>query len=297
MTKNSDTTITVFLPWSSVDSDKREELKNVLIHAGCEVLPIGDKPSNELDFIEEVKDALEDSNCSLNFIGSEYDELMRIDDNLSISKFQFSEAQKKLAKSDDFKIFIWYPDSLVNIDKDSNQELFINSIRHNILDNMVFSNINSSIQLVDDIRSMMEHDEVYNFDINDTEIFLMFNELDEFEADEIVDMLGDIVDIEKLNIIQEENTEYLEYCSQQIEKSKLAVIYFKETSEWALPFVQQVWKKVGGASSHTPILLVGDEDPETNKEKLFNAPKVVSLIVAGELIPLEIKVQLDKITQ
>lgn len=293
----SNTKISVFLPWTSVDTEKREELKNILFNAGCEVLPIGNKPDNELDFIEEVKEAIEDSDCTLNFIGSKYDECMKIDDSLSISKFQFSEAQKKLKKEKDFKIFIWYPNNLVDIEKDEEQELFINDIRYNILDNMVFSNINSPIQLVDDIRSMMEKEEIFDFDINDTEIFIMFNELDEFEADDIVDMLGDIVDVEKLNVIQDENTEYLEYCSQQIEKSKLAVIYFKETSEWALPFVQQVWKKVGGASSHTPILLVGDENPDTNKGKEFNAPKVVSLIVSGELIPLEIKVQLDKITQ
>lgn len=289
--------ITVFLPWTFVDNKKREELKNILLNAGCDVLPIGDNPDSELDFIEEVKDAIEDSDCALTFIGSKYDKRMKIDDKLSISKFQFSEAQKKLKKENDFKIFIWYPDNLVGIEKDKEQELFINDIRYNILDNMVFSNINSPIQLVDDIRSMMEKEESFEFDIKNTEIFIMFNELDEFEADDIVDMLSDIVDVEKLNVIQEENTEYLEYCSQQIEKSKLAVIYFKETAEWALPFVQQVWKKVGGASSHTPILLVGDEDPETNKGKEFNAPKVVSLIVSGELIPLEIKVQLDKITQ
>jgi len=289
--------LTVFLPWTTNDTQRREELKNILYNAGCEVLPIGEKPTNELDFIEEVKDALSDSDCALNFIGSQYDELMKIDDSLSISKFQFIESQKTLKKKEEFKIFIWYPDNLVDIDKDENQQKFINDIRHNILDNMVFSNINSSIQLVDDIRSMMEKEETFDFDINDTEIFLMFNELDEFEADDIVDMLGDIVDVEKLNIIQDESTEYLEYCSQQIQKSKLAVIYFKETADWALPFVQQVWKKVGGASSHTPILLVGDEDPETNKGKEFNAPKVVSLIVAGELIPLEIKVQLDQLIQ
>lgn len=288
---------TVFLPWTSTDIDRRENLKNILLQAGCDVLPIGDKPSSELDFIDEVKDSIAESDCSLNFIGSEYGELMRIDENLSISKFQFNEAKKRLKKDDNFKIFIWYPDDIVNIEKDEKQELFINDIRYNILENMVFSNINSPIQLVDDIRSMMEQEEQHDFDISDTEIFLMFNELDEFEADEIVDMLGDIVDIEKLNIVQENDTNYLEYCSQQIDKSKLAVIYFKETSDWALPFVQQVWKKVGGASSHTPILLVGDDDPESNKGKEFNAPKVVSLIVSGELIPLEIKVQLDKITQ
>ena len=110
-------------------------------------------------------------------------------------------------------------------------------------------------------------------------------------------MVGDIVDVEKLNIIQDSDMDYSEYCSQQIGKSKLAVVYFKDTSDWALPFAQQIWKKVGGATSHTPILLIGDEDPNTNLSKKLKAPKIISLIVAGELIPLEIKVQYDKVLE
>ena len=101
--------------------------------------------------------------------------------------------------------------------------------------------------------------------------------------------------VEKLNIIQDSDMDYSELCFQQIGKAKLAVVYFKETSDWALPFVQQVWKKVGGASTNTPILLIGDENPDINKGKSFKAPKVVSLIVSGELIPLEIKMQYDKL--
>ncbi len=144
---------------------------------------------------------------------------------------------------------------------------------------------------------MISSEEKVTFDIKDAEVFLVFNQLDEAEADEIIDMLSDIVDVSKLNIIQDSDLDYSEYCSQQISKSKLAVVYFKETSDWALPFTQQVWKKVGGASSHTPILLIGDEDPEENLNKKFTAPKIISLIVSGDLIPLEIKVQYDKVIE
>jgi hypothetical protein len=135
------------------------------------------------------------------------------------------------------------------------------------------------------------------FNINPTDVFVVHNELDEDAAAEIIDMLSDIIPVEKMNIIQDSDHDYSEYCAQQIGKSKLAVIYFKESGDWALPFVQQIWKKIGGASSHTPILLIGDEDPDTNMNKKFKAPKVVSLIVSGELIPLEIKVQYDKIIE
>jgi hypothetical protein len=144
---------------------------------------------------------------------------------------------------------------------------------------------------------MMAQKEVKNFDVSSADIFLIFNEVDEGEAKEIVDLLSDVIDVEKLNIVQDNDLDYAELCSQQINQSKLAVVYFKETADWALPFTQQIWKKVGGASSHTPILLIGDEDPSSNHGKKFNAPKIISLVLSGELIPLEIKVQYDKLTQ
>jgi hypothetical protein len=174
---------------------------------------------------------------------------------------------------------------------------FINEVRNNITKNMVFSNAHSALQLVDDLRSLMDVQMETVFDVSATDIFLISNQLDENEANEIIDMLSDIVPVEKLSIIQDSDMDYSEYCSQQIGKSKLAVVYFKESAEWALPFAQQVWKKIGGASSHTPILLIGDEDPDTNCNKKLKVPKVISLIVAGELIPLEIKVQYDKVTE
>ena len=162
---------------------------------------------------------------------------------------------------------------------------------------MVFSNAISAIQLADDLRSLMEKKVHVSLNLNATDIFLISNQLDENEANEIIDLLSDIVPIEKLNIIQDSDIDYSELCKQQISKSKLAVIYFKESADWALPFAQQVWKKIGGATTHTPILLIGDEDPESNMNKKFNAPKMISLIVAGELIPLEIKVQYDKVVE
>ena len=76
---------------------------------------------------------------------------------------------------------------------------------------------------------------------------------------------------------------------------KVRKLGFKLSGDWAVPFAQQVWKKIGGATTHTPILLIGDDDPDTNLNKKFKAPKVISMIVAGELIPLEIKVQYDKV--
>jgi hypothetical protein len=287
----------VFLAWMPDNVNQRDEIKNILNDAGMEVVPRAECPEDETSFITGVKEAVSISDCSVHILTYNYGRTLTFDNTLSTAKLQFNEAKKHIAEKPDYKIFIWYPAQLVGEKKEPLQESFINDIRHGITSSMIFTSIASSIQLVDDIRSMMESEEKTFFDVNDTEVFVMFNELDEGEAEGIIDMLRDIISVEKLNIVQDSDMDYSELCFQQIGKSKLAVVYFKETSDWALPFVQQVWKKVGGASTTTPILLIGDENPDINKSKTFKAPKVVSLIVAGELIPLEIKMQYDKLLE
>ena len=289
--------VSVFLPWMPDNESQRNELRDILLDAGLKVLPDYDCPQDEQGLKLGVTEALSQADCSVHILTSTYGRTMGFDNSLSIAKFQYQEAKRQYLEKPEFKIFVWYPAQIVGAPKELLQEAFINDIRHGITKNIVFTSISSAIQLVDDIRSMMELEERTHFNVNNTEIFLMFNELDEGEAESIIDMLSDIVSVEKLNIVQDSDMDYSELCYQQIGKSKLAVVYFKETSDWALPFVQQVWKKIGGASTNTPILLIGDEDPDINKNKTFKAPKVVSLIVSGELIPLEIKMQYDKLLE
>ena len=59
--------------------------------------------------------------------------------------------------------------------------------------------------------------------------------------------------------------------------------------------MQQIWKRIGGASSPTEILFIGDNELDINLTKVFKAPKVKSVSLSQELIPLEIKVFLDTI--
>lgn len=57
---------------------------------------------------------------------------------------------------------------------------------------MVFTNAALAIELVDDLRSLLDVKETTLFDLKDTEIFLISNLLDDYEANEVVDMLMDI---------------------------------------------------------------------------------------------------------
>ena len=288
MSYNTNTTVFLSL-CSEVQMPLRMELSSVLQRAGMTVIPAA--IANDSD----IANYLNTANCSIHILFPQYEPLTS--EGISFAKHQLNEAKNQTLINPDFKIIVWLPPSTDIINIDQLQLNLINEIRNSISKNMIFSNAGSAIQLVDDIRSLMESKEEIMFDVKTTDIFLVSNQLDESEANEIIDMLSDIVPVEKLNIIQDSDTDYSELCKQQISKSKLAVIYFKETADWALPFAQQVWKKIGGATSHTPILLIGDEDPDTNLNKKYKAPKVISLIIAGELIPLEIKVQYDKVIE
>lgn len=290
------TTVSIFLEQTGNNPAVlalREEMATVLKRAGFHVFPdnsIADINASPSDITKTQSSC----NCSVHILSNEYTPVLIADTNTSLAKYQFYEAKKLSEANPDFKMFIWLHPATNN--PEPLQQAFINEVRNKISKSMIFSNAISSLQLVDDLRSIMEKKTVEDYNVNSTDIFLISNQLDEMDAAEIIDMLSDIIPVEKLNIIQDSETDYSELCKQQIPKSKLAVIYFKQSAEWAIPFTQQVWKKVGGATSHTPILLIGDEDPESNLGKKFNAPKVISLIVSGELIPLEIKVQYDKAT-
>ena len=105
----------------------------------------------------------------------------------------------------------------------------------------------------------------------------------------IIDRISLEFPVETMNILPEGEDSYREMSSQQIPKSKLAVVYFKYAADWALPFIKQIWKQVGGASSPTPMFLVGEDDPSTNLARNFKAPRVISIIMPKETIPGEVK--------
>ena len=273
--------------------DKRHDLFNTLLKANFQVYPSNLEYDN--GFFSHINEEINSASCSVHIFGLDYGSILE-GQSISLAHYQYNVALNKLKENSSYKIFVWFPYSINEI-KDELQLKFISDIRNNITHGINFSNTSSAIQLVDDLRTSVKVESKQEFDIKDTDVFLVYNQLDDYDANDVAEMLSDIIPIEKLNIVQDSDMDYSEFCAQQIGKSKLAVIYFKESADWALPFTQQIWKKIGGASSHTPILLIGDEDPETNTNKKFKAPKVVSLIVAGELIPLEIKVQYDKIIE
>lgn len=285
----------IFLGFAEDDIlQKRNELFHVIRKAGLQVFPSDLAFDNQ--FFGFIENEVAQAECAVLCMGNKYGKLLP-GENVSLAHYQYLACKKKCEQNADFKLIVWHPAYTEGNRYDEQQSDLIASIWNDICVNISLTTVDHPIQLVTDLRSSLTDSKPVDFDIKATDIFLIYNQLDDREAEEIVDLLSDIVPVEKLNIIQDSDIDYSEFCFQQINRSKLAVIYFKESADWALPFAQQVWKKIGGASANTPILLIGDEDPETNRNKKFKAPKVASLIAAGELIALEIKVLYDKVIE
>lgn len=279
----------IYLAWTSNDlKEQREEMAIILQKAGFNVLPSIDCPADDRVFKEKVQEELSRCTASLHMLSGEFGRRFESDDEISFPQHQFNEVKKRLDSDKEFNTFVWmHPDAGQNIKPA--QQNFIKYVRNNITKNMMFSNTPGPMQLVDDIRIVMMKQDAKVYDSKDTDIFFIFNEQDEQEARIITDKLSLEYPVEIMNIMPDSEDQYRGISSQQIPKSKLAVVYFKYAADWALPFIKQIWKEVGGASSPTPLFLVGDDDPKSNMARAFKAPKVVSSIIPKETIPAEVK--------
>jgi len=244
--------------------------------------------------VENIELEIQNSFCSIHFIEKTQFEFH---DGISVSEYHFNEARKKIEKDEKYKTFIWMPGKFDDSDADKRQLNFINRLQHHLSNNMILSRVPSAIQFVEDVRLILEQQEKKVFDTEPADVFLIVNQTDEKDAERIQMMLSGILKLVKLVIIQNSDIDYEEYAAQQMEVSKLSVIYYKNASDWALPFAQQIWKKVGGASAKSPILFISDADAIGQETKNFQAPRVSCFKLPCELIPLEIKVHFDSLNE
>jgi len=286
----------IYLAWTSSDlKESREEMAIILQKAGFNVLPTVDCPADDTAFKERVAEEMQKCVCSLHMLSGEFGRRFEANEEMSFPQYQFLEAKNRIDAAGDFNVFVWLSPLANAANTKPSQQEFIKYIRNNITRNMMFSNSQGPMQLVDDMRVVIMKQDVKVYDSKDTDIYFIFNQQDEQEAQLIVDQLSLEYPVETLNILPEGEESYREMSTQQIPKSKLAVVYFKYAADWALPFIKQIWKQVGGASSPTPMFLVGDDNPQTNLARNFKAPRVTSTIVPKETIPEEVKKQFSKI--
>jgi hypothetical protein len=155
----------------------------------------------------------------------------------------------------------------------------VDAIYNELTRQCTLTNVGSAMQVVDDLRAALGRAAPPPATVQkENDIFFVFNEQDSEEANAITDRLSEEFPLEILTIEPDSEDLYKDLTVQAIPKSRLAVVYFKYSADWALPFVKQVWRLVGGAGSATPILFVGEDDPAQNKLRGFKAPKVISSI-------------------
>ena len=285
----------IYLAWTSNDlKESREEMAIILQKAGFNVLPSVDCPADDETFKGKSAEEIQKCVCSLHMLSGEFGRRFESDEEISFPQYQFLEAKKKIDATADFNVFVWQlPQNSVSMKPA--QQNFIKHIRNNITRNMMFSNSQGPMQLVDDMRVVMMKQDATVYDSKDTDIFFIFNQQDEADANIIIDKLSLEFPVETMNILPDGEDSYREMSTQQIPKSKLAVVYFKYAADWALPFIKQIWKQVGGASSPTPMFLVGEDNPQSNLARNFKAPRVTSSIIPKETIPAEVKREYSKL--
>jgi hypothetical protein len=278
----------VFLAWTSSDlKAKREDLLISLTRAGFEVLPNFDCPSTEEDFTAEVGKHLEQADFALHIFSTEYGRCFEETEE-SFPAFQYERA-RELSEKGKIRQVIWQCLEPGKAFK-TRQEALIRDIRNKLNSHSIFSSAGNAMQLVDELRHYLrpENKSAATVDIN-TEIFFIYNRQDHSEAESITDFLSAEIPLEVLMIEPNTETLYRERTLKQLPETRLAVVYFKHSGDWAIPFIKQVWKDIGGAKAPNFFALVGDEIPEINAFRNFRAPKVISRITGGHRIAQEIR--------
>ncbi|MDO7853536.1 hypothetical protein [Hymenobacter convexus] len=281
----------VFLAWTTSTKlkSRREELALMCTKAGLRVVPTTDCPMDEEEFRRRTQEGLAAADCSLHLLGNDFGRRFDDDETNSLPKYAYEEARRQAAGRPAFRQLVWFsPDA--TLDVNGEQQAFVNKIRNEQTTQYMFSSAANAPQVVADLRSTLVQTAPPAAAVEkETDICFVCNSLDLDEANAITDQLGEAFTLDMLTIEPDTAEVYKDKAVRAIPKSKLAVVYFKYSADWALPFVKQVWQLVGGAASPTPILFMGEDDPEQNSLRNFKAPKVISRIQAHQTVSEEVQ--------
>ncbi|MFD2721400.1 hypothetical protein ACFST9_21975 [Hymenobacter monticola] len=268
----------VFLPWTAPTLKAgREQLAQVCANAGLNVVPITDCPTDEAAFQRETRAALAEADCSLLLLGNEFGRTLK-ETATSFSMFAYQEACRQAARRPGFRQFVWYcPDASVAVNEA--QAAFVGHIRNELTAQCTFSSAPDAPQLVQELRHALAQPAPPPVTVADkTGLCFIYNALDYEEAHAIAGRLRDKFEVNMVAIEPGSRENYKAKTVLAIPKSKLAVVYFKHSADWALPFAKQVYQLVGGSASPTPILLMGEEDPAQNHMHRYKGPKIDTII-------------------
>ncbi len=270
-------------------------LNNILQRAGMKVITLEKEGVPYVQATNQLAKVLNFSQASVHIIGDEYDYVPDL--KMSFTEYQINEALKYVKENPEFRIFIWRPGYLSPIPENPDQKALWFSLRNRISANIVIFNHTAPILVAEDIRAIMSIETQQKVETTETEIYFIYNEGDAVYARQIIDLLQDVATVVHTEVSLSADLDYETFIAEQVKHSVLPVIYFRKASSWASYFIQQLWRLIGGVSSGKTILFVGDDAEPENLDITFDAPNVQTIITEFDLIPLEIKVQLDKIKE
>lgn len=260
----------------------RARLERVLRSAGMEVVTYSEDQTSG-----DVSAVMGRCHCSVHILGSVdiYDE---DGDGYNLPAGVQYRAAKEL-RDYEFKMFLWNPSGLID-----SHNAYVSAIRRDIVGNTVYSQVSSRIVFVEDLRTIMSVSPKLNLNIGSADIFFIYNDADRDTASEVLSMLQDIQQVTSLDINMSSNTSYTDYINSQLMASKMGVIYFDYSVDWALPFARQLWKDSGGNSAKVPLYVAANSAHAVAQDLKSLKGFMEYTLSEKALLPLEIKVYFDK---
>jgi predicted DNA-binding ArsR family transcriptional regulator len=263
-----------------LDNDSKAlkaHLSKVLSNAGMNIL-------NELKKSNITENTIY---CFINIIGKDHNH-----DSNSFKLEHPIDNNLWVEKQSAFFVFLWQSASNTEENKIEEEHLLM-SIDQTRQTNTFLIKQESAIKFVEDMRSIINPKYITESNWDDSDLFFIYNQIDEDEALEIIDFVRDIIKIRDLSISLNSDKNYEDIIKNQMKSSRLTVVYYNRTINWAQSFVQQIWRNSGGLSSGQNILVIGDH--AFNKDQSFDFPaeNVDLIIVESKIIPIEIKIRMD----
>lgn len=270
----------VFLSYVPAEYDEvRRTLKIMLNKAGFEVLP-DYFPEDEISFRSTVELFMAQSSIATIILGNAKG--LKFADGSSYQEFQINCAIEK-SKNADFKILVWHLDASESLENGNASFVLLNKFNNHLPDNLLLTTVTDYAQLVDDFRTFFWKDQKNNRQPKENEICLICNDNDKEAILPTLEQLQKAkVKIAPFIALPENGNSNKNIVIDLVFKSKIAVIFFNESSDWALAFAKQIWRLAGGASANTPFLLIGENEPRRNRLINFKAPNLFTKIVAPD---------------
>lgn len=282
--QEGDTRWRIFLTWVTPDiEDRREQMRVMLEKAGMDVFPAEPMPETEAEFKQLVDQYLAKADASLTLLGGAYGEAMT-EGGISRTHYQYDLATATSKKRQGkFKRLFWnFP--LEGLLLEGDQQRFINDVQNNLTSDVMFTTVNNGAQLIEDIRVFLERDTRVRQVVKEYDMAFIANVADAADCYHVIEKLSEELKLKTLTVVPENDQDYRAEAAEMILKSKLTVVFFKDSSDWAISFVKQLWKHVGGASTETPFLLIGEDEPRRNRFIRFKAPQTQLIVVPKEQV-------------